>query len=270
MPQVSVVRRLLEAGFTVYLIDWHEACNQADWALAQYAVEWIDTAALAVAERHGREPAVAGHSIGGTFAAIFAAAEPEHLGKLLLIESPLRFGTKAGALAPLVGISPHADTLMHLAGGAPGSLLDVASTAAAPEEFISGRWEDAAASLLDPEGLAIHQRVIRWTLDEFEQPPKLFADILERLYRGDEFARGELSLGGRTIRPAAMGKVPVAAVIDRTSRLVPPTSSLDPLAGPAVFEYVPETGVALQHVGPLVGRRAHRELWPRLIAWLKE
>ena len=142
--------------------------------------------------------------------------------------------------------------------------------AAAPEEFISGRWQDAAASLLDPEGLAIHQRVIRWTLDEFEQPPCLFADIVEQLYRGDAFARGELWLAGRAIHPTALGKVPVAAVIDRTSRLVPPASSLEPLADPAVFEYVPETGVALQHVGPLVGRRAHRVLWPRLTAWLKE
>src|SRR6476659_7046336 len=47
-----------------------------------------------------------------------------------------------------------------------------------PEEFISGRWQDAAASILDPDGLAIHSRVIRWTLDDFEQPPRpLRADI---------------------------------------------------------------------------------------------
>jgi hypothetical protein len=28
--------------------------------------------------------------------------------------------------------------------------------------------------------------------------------------------------------------------------------------------------VALQHVGALVGDRAHRELWPRIGAWVRE
>ena len=31
---------------------------------------------------------------------------------------------------------------------------------------------------------------------------------------------------------------------------------------------MPETGVGLQHVGPLVGRRVHREIWPGVIGWM--
>jgi poly[(R)-3-hydroxyalkanoate] polymerase subunit PhaC len=151
----------------------------------------------------------------------------------------------------------------------PGSLLDVASCAGAPEEFIAGRWQDAVASLLEPETLFIHLRVIRWTLDEFTQPARLFAEIVEQLYRADAFARGELRLAGREAVPAALARLPIATVIDETSRLVPPASSLAPLSNPAVFTYQPEIGVALQHVGPLVGRRAHRELWPHLVDWMK-
>jgi polyhydroxyalkanoate synthase subunit PhaC len=51
--------------------------------------------------------------------------------------------------------------------------------------------------------------------------------------------------------------------------LVPPSSALEPLSSPTVFAYVPEIGVGLQHVGPLVGRRAHREIWPRVIDWMR-
>ncbi len=29
-----------------------------------------------------------------------------------------------------------------------------------------------------------------------------------------------------------------------------------------------DTGVALQHVGLLVGERAHREVWPEIFRWL--
>ena len=49
------------------------------------------------------KPVLIGHSIGGTFAAIFAASEPDRIQKLLLITAPLRFGVEAGALAPIVG-----------------------------------------------------------------------------------------------------------------------------------------------------------------------
>jgi polyhydroxyalkanoate synthase len=67
----------------------------------------------------------------------------------------------------------------QLAGGVPGSLLDVAGCARAPEEFMAGRWRDAVASLLEPEALFIHLRVVRWTLDEFTQLARMFAELVE-------------------------------------------------------------------------------------------
>jgi polyhydroxyalkanoate synthase subunit PhaC len=112
-----------------------------------------------LAQQSSRLPANAlvGHSIGGTFAAIFADAEPARIQKLLLLEAPLRFGAEAGSLALIVG-SSSADVVAQLTGGAAGSLLDVESCAAALEEFIVGRWHDAGASLVEPEALSIHQR----------------------------------------------------------------------------------------------------------------
>jgi polyhydroxyalkanoate synthase len=35
-----------------------------------------------------------------------------------------------------------------------------------------------------------------------------------------------------------------------------------------VLEYGGDTGVVVQHLGVLVGRNAHRILWPRILAWL--
>jgi polyhydroxyalkanoate synthase len=269
LPPVSVVRRLQEKGFAVYLIEWRDAGDSgADCGLSEYAGTWLGSAVGAIARRHGRKPVLVGHSLGGTFAAIFAAAEPERVQKLLLVEAPLRFGPDTGALALVVGASPPAGLVANLAGGAPGSLLDMASTAGAPGEFIAGRWQDAAASFLDWGALSIHQRVIRWTLDEFAQPPRLFAETVELLYRGDAFARGTLRLADRPVSPAGLAVLPIAVLIDETSRLVPPASALGPLSNPDVYFYEPEVGVALQHVGPLVGRRAHRELWPRLADWM--
>ncbi len=145
-------------------------------------------------------------------------------------------------------------------GAIPGSLLGLASVAAAPEEFAFGSWSDAWASLPDPKALAIHSRVIRWSLDEFAPPAPLLRSVVDLLYRKDRFARNELRLLGRVARSDSLAEIPIAAIVDHTSRLVPPSSALEPLSSPSVFAYVPEIGVGLQHVGPLVGRRAGKRV----------
>jgi len=270
LPSVSVVQRLLAAEFCVYLLAWQEPGRQnGDWGLAEYAGSWIATALDKMDREHGRKAILVGHSLGGTLAAIFAARAAGRVSRLVLVEAPLRFGEHAGALGPLVACSPRAWLLAQSIECAPGSLLDVASVFAAPEEFVVGRWQDAMACLFDAGAAAIHARAVRWTLDEFSLPGRLFAEVVEMLYREDRFARGELRASGTVADPAALAAMPVAAVVDPASRLIPPASALEPLSRPTVFTYHPETGVGLQHVGPLIGRRAHRELWPKIIRWMQ-
>ena len=266
LPEVSVIRRLGDAGFSVYLIEWHED-GSTTGGLGE-SVDSLRTALEKIGKLHGRAPNLIGHSLGGTLAAILAATDPNRVDKLVLIEAPLRFGEQTGALQ---SITQYPDSWLF--GGTveriPGSLLDLGSVAAGPDEFAFARWRDAWASLPDSTAIGIHCRVIRWSLDEFAPTTALIQNIIDLLYRQDRFARNELRLLGRVVGSDALGEIPIAAIIDPTSRLVPPGSTLEPLRSPTVFAYVPETGVALQHVGPLVGRRAHREIWPLVIDWMR-
>ena len=265
LPQVSIIRRLTEAGFAVYLSEWREE-HSASGDLGK-SVGSLRIALEKIATDHGRAPILIGHSLGGTLAAILASLEPNRVDKLVLIEAPLRFGEQTGALRPITQC-PDSWLFGETVEPIPGTLLDIGSVAAAPEEFSFGRWRDALASLPDVEALAIHSRVIRWTLDEFAPPAPLLQNVVDLLYRQDRFARNELRLLGRLAGSNSLAEIPTAAIVDHTSRLVPPSSALEPLRSPRVFSYVPEIGVGLQHVGPLVGRRAHREIWPGLIDWM--
>jgi len=266
LPRVSVVRRLTEAGFSVYLSEWREG-EGASGDLGA-SIGSLGIALEQIASEHARAPILIGHSLGGTLAAILAAIEPDRVDKLVLVEAPLRFGEQTGALR---SITAYPDSWLSAGSveSIPGSVLDVASVAAAPGEFSLGRWSDAWASLGDVEALAIHARVIRWSLDEFAPPAALIRNVVDLLYRQDQFARNELRLLGRVAGSASLAEIPVAAIVDHTSRVVPPASALEPLRNPTVFSYEPEIGVGLQHVGPLVGRRAHREIWPRVIEWMR-
>jgi polyhydroxyalkanoate synthase len=140
--------------------------------------------------------------------------------------------------------------------------------------FGHARWLDFLSSLMDMELLATHLRVERWTLDESPLARRLFEEVGELLYRENRFMRGVLKVGGRIAAPEQFHN-PILTVVESRSSIVPPQSALpfhDAVRSgdKSVFWYDGDIGVSLQHVGPLVGRTAHAQLWPRIIQWTRE
>src|SRR5205809_7941292 len=64
LPEVSVIRRLTEAGFSVYLSEWCEEVSVSG-DLGK-SVESLRIALEKIASEHGRAPILIGHSLGGT------------------------------------------------------------------------------------------------------------------------------------------------------------------------------------------------------------
>jgi polyhydroxyalkanoate synthase subunit PhaC len=272
VPHASTVRLLVRAGFTVHLLEWLDPQPpDADLGLEAYADLLLGQAVEAVTQDCSRAPLLVGHSLGGTLAALFCALHPDRVRGVVLLEAPLHFGADAGAFAPLVAASPDLRRVHVVPGLVPGSLLDLATVAAAPREFLLERQLDLLATLGQPVS-EVHLRVLRWTLDEMALPARLFTEIVEDLYRDDRFLRGQLPIAGRRLGPESM-TVPMSTVVGPRSTAVPP-SSIVPFHHRAastrklLLEYHGDRGVALQHVGVLVGRRAHDSLWPQLVDWL--
>jgi polyhydroxyalkanoate synthase len=274
LPAVSAVRRCLERGMRVYLLEWLIPTEREDeHGLADYADRLPGEALDAIeADTDFRAPILAGHSLGGTFAAIFATLHPERVRGLMLVDAPLAFGEHGGPLARAVRAVPHARSIREAAGSpVPGSVINALTLAAAPHAFQFQRFMDLAASLLDRDAFAIHMRVERWTFDEFPLPGRLFEDTLEQLYREDRFLSGTLEVG-RSRTGIVRLRSPVIAVINPVGGVVPPGSVLDGLeAVPAlafqVLEYEGDRGPMLQHVGPLVAPVSHERIWPRILDW---
>jgi polyhydroxyalkanoate synthase len=263
-PEVSVVRRCLSAGATVFLADWQPA--PPDYGLEQYAERLI----LDCLDAAGGEPAILlGHSLGGLFAAIFAALHPKRVRGLVLLASPLHFGAHAPAFKTMAAGLEGQDLPESL----PGSFLSTASLNAAPGPFGWERWMDAVLSLADAAELRTHAQVERWTLDEFALPRRLVAELIVLIVREDRFARGTLEIDGRSAAPARL-TAPLLCVLDPLCRLVSPEAVLPLLEAAAsrdktVLHYERDVGVSLQHVGPLVSRHAHETLWPRIVRWIE-
>jgi polyhydroxyalkanoate synthase len=270
-PEVSVVAHAVRSGLNPHLVEWADVpADDPGTGLDHYADTLLRACLDVLAARTGvRRVAVAGHSLGGTLAAILAARRPERVAALALLEAPLVFGDAAGSFAPFVATTPPS-AIAHLArGGVPGAFLDVVSAAAAPREFVLDRRLDLARSLPDPAAMRTHLRVLRWAGDEFRMPGALFRDVVERLYRADGFAQGTLEVAGERVGPSML-IAPLTTVIAPRSAVIPASSVVRVHEAAAatdklLLDYHGDVGVALQHVGVLVGRRAHRDLWPRIL-----
>lgn len=277
LPQVSVVRRCLERGLRTYLLEWLIPTAAEDkFGLAEYANALPRAALDAIASETGCQAALLfGHSLGGTFAAIFASLSPERVSGLALVDAPLAFGKHGGPLARAVALAPHARAIRQIAGSpVPGTIMDALVAGTVPEAFQLQRFSDLAASMFDPMALAIHARVERWAYDEFPMPGQLFEDTLEQLYRHDRFFDGTLRVGEQHAGVAHLRSA-VMAVLNPVGRIVPPRSILDGLeaAQPMslnFLEYGGDHGPMLQHLGPLVSPLAHAQLWPKILDWATE
>lgn len=272
-PSASVVCRCLAEGLRVFLLEWKSPSQRtATCGLPDLADDAVVEALAALSEETGdTRPILIGHSLGGTFAAIFAALYPERLAGLVLLSAPLCLSA---------GISPFRDALaaMPLAwlpasGVLPGSLLSEISAMASPATFVWSRFWDMAASGLDARAAQIRPRVEHWALDEMPLSARLVHDIFQLLYCENRLCNGTLTIHERQARPSAL-RLPTLAVANVADEVAPPASAarfLDamPDVEKRLIELPGETGVVLQHLSVLLGREALARTWPEIVAWIR-
>jgi polyhydroxyalkanoate synthase len=271
-PPVSAIGRCLRERLHVYLLEWLPASgHNGDLGLDEYAGAIAACVANVSAEHAGLKPFLTGHSLGGTLAAIYSALASQSIRGLVLLSTPVCFQPATSEFRDtLVSLVPQA---LSDSDPFPGSLLSYMSVLAAPGTFIWSRLTDALVSLADRGALEIHNRVERWALDEVALPGKLVHQIIDRLYREDQFCRGVLKVNDMLVGPLKLS-VPAIAVVNQADAVAPLTSIkpfievMPPNKG-RIIEYPGEAGVSMQHLGVLIGRQAHATVWPEIVSWIR-
>lgn len=273
-PGASVVGACLEHGLRPYLVYWQQPGPGT--GLDDYADRLLGACLAAIRTECGDRPvALSGHSLGGILAAVFASLHPDAVGALVLLGSPLHFsfGHDEGILGPVIEAVEKRGLLDAMPGRMPGSLLSQAGFMASPMAFGRERWQDWLRSLPTAEARRTHMQVERWSLDEMPLARQLVEDLVRRLYHGDALLRGTLRVGNLTASARAI-VAPLLVVGDRMCPVVPPASVLPFYERVASAEkrwlwYDGDVGVAIRHVGMLVGRNAHALLWPQIMEWIR-
>ncbi len=274
VPDRSVIQKCLRNGIRVYLVDWQPpGPSEKHLGLADYADRLILTCLQAIETETGcADVILAGHSLGGTLGAIFAALHPEKIRGLILLGAPVNFGKDVGVFGPLTARVAESAQTAREGQNVPGSFLSMTSWVAAPYTFGANPLIDRVASSMDPSALQTHNLVQRWTLDEQPLAGKFFREMVYDLYQQNRFMRGELVLNGRCAKPQDIAAA-LLCVVDRDCSVAPPESIVPLLeSAPHVDKKIiwqpKDVGVSLQHVAPLVGKQAHTFIWPQIIDWI--
>lgn len=263
MPKKSFVEFLVGEGHDVFMIDWGTPGPEDRYLTFDELCDGYLGRALRLAS--GRKKAhLLGYCLGGTLAAIHAAARPEHVASLTALAAPVRFDDD-GLLAAWTR-SPRFDVgaLTRAFGNVPWQLMQSAFHMLRPTlglsktvHLLDRAWDD---DFLDGF-LALET----WGNDNVSFPGEAYRRYVEELYRADALARGTFTLSGRPARLEEI-RCPVLAVTFEHDGIVPwrSAAALLDLCGATDKERIHLPG---GHVGAVVSRAAAKGLWPKLSAW---
>jgi len=265
-PDRSVIRRLLEAGFVVYLVDWGEP-SRLDRALsmADYVDRYIDNCVDAVCADAGVEkPHLLGYCMGGTMSVMYAATH-DRVRTLTLMATPVAFEGTGGILERW---ATHYDpeTAVETLDNLPAELLAFEFAMLDPVDNCVGKFVRLYENMEDEEFVENFARMEQWIRDGVDVAGEAFREFVDDIYRDNQLIEGEFELGGEPVDLADVD-VPVQQILGEYDDIVPPESS-KPLndAVASTDERIVEFSAG--HIGISVSSAAHEALWPDVRAWL--
>ncbi len=271
----SLVEHLVDSGRPTYLVEYGEV----SFANRNLGMEhWVDEVipqAIREVSRHagGRPVHVVGWSVGGIFAMLTAADQPDlPVASLAMLGAPADV-TQVPLVAPIrpflglagdrTGLVTHAYRLL---GGAPKPLVRRAFQLTSVNRLVT-KPLTMAAKLDDADFLAQVEAVDRFTANMIAYPGRTFGQLYHRLLKGNQLASGTVTLDDREIHLEQL-TTPLLVIAGAADAIAPvgsvqPIVDLVPGTRELRFEIVPGG-----HLGMLTGRAARQTTWRILDKWI--
>ena len=267
-PDRSVVRRLLDAGHDVYLIDWNEPSRlDQHLTLSDYIDRYIDNCVEVVRDRSERGSVnLLGYCMGGTMSAVYTALYPEKVNALGLMAAGLCFDGSGGVLERW-GSEQNYDPrdVVETFGNAPADMLDVGFAMMDPVENYLGKYATLYDRLDDEEFVETFARMERWLGDSIDVAGETYAEFLETFYQENALYRNSLDIGGREVDIEAI-QLPLLQVVGEYDHLIPAAAS-KPFNEVVGTDDVTTIEHSVGHIGLSVSSSSHEQVWPAVADW---
>lgn len=285
-PDKSVVRRYLEQGFDVYMIDWGVP-SDADRVLTleDYVCGFLhDAVQLILGERRRDKLHLLGYCMGGTMSTLLTSLYPERIKTLTLLAAPIDFGCQSkddGQAGPaeqpelqsLLSVwtdrkNFDVDAFVDAHGNCPGWFLQSCFTAIKPIQGLIEKNIAFYEQMADVRFISNYFAMELWINDNIPVAGETFRAFVRDLYQRNQLVRGQFHLGKRRVD---LGQItcPLLLLTAKNDHLVAPASTegIRPHVGsPAkdIQSMMADAG----HVGLVVGGKAQRTLWPEATRWM--
>jgi polyhydroxyalkanoate synthase len=226
-PGNSLVKYLVDQGFTVFMISWkNPGPEDRDLGLEDYGKDGV-IAALDAVNRLVPDVPVhgVGYCLGGTLLAITAAAlargEPPEDGKrfatLSFFAAQADF-TEAGELTLFINESQLAflEDVMHEQGYLAAGQMAGAFQLLRSNDLI---WSRVVHDYLMGERTPVSD-LMAWNADSTRMPARMHSEYLRRLFLDNDLAEGRYTVGGKPVALTDI-RAPIFAVGTETDHVAP-------------------------------------------------
>jgi polyhydroxyalkanoate synthase len=267
-PDRSLVRRLLEAGLTVYLIDWGDP-DEADSGteLEDYIETHLGGSVRHILDTHDLEALdLLGVCQGGVLSLIYAALHGEQVANLVTLTTPVDFHTSDNLLSKWVrGLDTE---LIARTGNVSGETLNALFLALMPFRLTQHKYVRLLTGAADQRTVEDFVRMERWIFDSPPQAARAFAQFVRWLYQENRLVRGTLKIAGRPVRLREV-RQPVLNLYALGDHIVPASASSVMQRYLGTRDYS-ACAIDTGHIGMYVSRQAAQEIPQRIISWLGE
>jgi polyhydroxyalkanoate synthase len=267
-PDRSLVRRLLEAGLEVYLIDWGNP-DDADRGvdLAEYIERHLGGSVRHILGRHRAQSLdLLGVCQGGVLSLCYTALYPAQVANLVTLTTPVDFHTSGNLLSKWVR---HLDTaLIESVGNVPGELLNGLFLALMPFRLTQQKYLRLLTGNLDGHAVEDFVRMEKWIFDSPPQAAAAFAQFVRWFYQENRLIRDTLEIAGRRVLLSDV-RQPVLNLYALEDHIVPPAACAALRDRIGSRDYT-ECAIATGHIGMYVSRAARKEIPARIISWLRQ
>jgi polyhydroxyalkanoate synthase len=269
LERKSVIKRFLDRGFDVYLIDWGVP-TPADHTrtLYDYIEVYMHRIIDFVCERTGQDQtSLLGYCMGGTMSSMYTALHPDRIRNFILMAAPIDFSQRESLLS-VWGQEEYfdVDKAVDACGNIPPEMLQGAFALLKPVQNLIEKSMTFYERMTDEKFLEEFFAMETWLNDNIPLAGETYRDFIKFAYQRNMLAQGTFPLGAHTIDLKRI-TCPVLNLMASADHLVPCSQSAgfnDLISSEDKDSITFETG----HIGLAVGSRAHRELWPRVGDWL--
>ena len=266
----STVRKWLDAGLDVYMLDWGYPGHVDKYlTMEDYIDGYLNNVVDFVLEKHKLKALnIIGICQGGTMSLIYSTLYPEKVKNLVTLVTPFDFHTKDNLLNRWA-LNMDIDSMIGASRGLlSGEMMNFGYNMLKPYELSLDKYIYFIEKLDDKDAIMDFLRMETWIYDSPSQAGPMLSKFVKDLYRDNLLAKNEFMLGGRK---ADLNNItmPVLCLLAQKDHLVPPASTrplLDaiPSKDKELIEY------PVGHIGIFVSSKALKDVGPKIAKWLKE